>query len=131
MFFIQMLCASLNKSNDKVKNNMIELKRLIKKYLLIVVAINLLRAFMKANVPLLFTKAVAVGEFTGTGPTFFSLYQGEFFNIILGIFISVDLYRIGKNWIIIPILTMFSAEIGIFFFAILILHNLINNHEKI
>ncbi len=108
-----------------------DIKRFITKYLLIVIGLAILRVLVSELVPDLFTKTIVGDGFTQTKTTFFSIYQTNIFNIILGIIMSVDLYRIGRNWILIPILTVISATAGLFFFSILILYNLINKYEQI
>jgi hypothetical protein len=108
-----------------------DIKRFITKYLLIAIGLAILRVLMSELVPDLFTNTIVGDGFTHTKTTFFSIYQTNIFNIIFGIIMSIDLYRIGQNWIIIPILTVISATAGLFFFSILILYNLINKYEQI
>ena len=113
------------------KKETMDIKRFITKYLLIVIGLAILRVLLHELVPDLFTKTIVGDGFTQSQTTFFSMYQTNIFNIILGVIMSIDLYRNGLNWIIIPILTVISATAGLFFFSILILKNLINKYEQI
>jgi len=108
-----------------------EIRRFIIKYLLIVIGLAILRVLLIEVIPDLFTKTIIGDGFTQTKTTFFGIYQNNFFNIILGMAMTIDSYKTGRNWIVIPILTVISATAGLFFFSILILYNLINKYEKI
>ncbi len=108
-----------------------EIKRFITKYLLIVIGLAILRVLINEILPDLFTQTIIGDEFTQTKTTLFGMYQTNFFNLILGLIIALDLHKIGRNWVVIPILTVISATAGLFFFSILILNNLINKYEQI
>lgn len=108
-----------------------QIKHFIIKYLLIVVGLTILRVLLSEFAPSLFTNTIEGDGFTQTSPTFFSIYQLNFFNIIIGLIMSFDLYKIGRNLIVLPILTIISLTAGLFLFSILILNNLIIRHGRI
>ncbi len=108
-----------------------ELKRLIKKYLILIIGLIVLRFLLNAIVPELFTKTTIGDGFTQSETTFFGLYQNNFFNIIIGLIMAVDLKKMRQNWIIIPITTMLSLTCGLFFFSMIILDTLIKEYEKV
>jgi hypothetical protein len=108
-----------------------EIKRFITKYLLIVIGLAILRVLLNEIVPDLFTQTIIGDGFTQTKTTLFGMYQTNFFNMILGLIMALDLHKIGRNWIVIPVLTVISATAGLFFFSILILNNLVNKYEQI
>lgn len=108
-----------------------QLKQFIIKYLLLVIGLTILRGLLSEFVPSLFTNTIVGDGFTQTTTTLFSIYQNNFFNIIIGLIMSFDLYKIGLNRIVIPILTIISLTAGLFLFSILILNNLIIKHGKI
>ncbi len=113
------------------KNETIELKQYLIKYLLIVVGLAILRVLLHEFVPELFIETTISEGSRQTKPTFFGIYQSNFFNVIVGVLISLDLFKTGRNWILIPILTTISLTAGMFFFSILILDNLINKYEQV
>ena len=113
------------------KNETMDIKRFITKYLLIILGLAILRVLLSEFVPDLLTRTIVRDGLTQIETSFYAIYQTNIFNIILGIIMSIDLYKIGRNRIIIPILTIISATTGLFFFSILILHNLINKYEQI
>jgi hypothetical protein len=110
------------------KIDTLKIKQLIIKYLLLVVGLSVLRVIFQEIVPDFFTKTIIGDGFKQTNDTFFGIYQKNFFNLILGVIMAIDLYKIGRNWIIIPILTIISVTAGLFFFSVLILYNLIKQY---
>ena len=108
-----------------------EIKRYVIKYLLIAVGLTLLRLLLRELLPDLFLNTIVGDGFTSIFPTFFGIFQREFFNIILGVVMAFDLYKMEQNWIIIPFLTILIPELGFFFFALLVFRNLIYKHEQI
>ena len=108
-----------------------EIKRLISKYLFIILGLLVLRVVFEELFPDLFVKTIIGDGFTQKKSTFFGIFQVNFFNIILGLIMAFDLKKIKQNLIVIPILTVVSATVGIFFFSILILNNQIENYERI
>jgi len=113
----------------EIKNK--QIKQLIIKYLLIIVGLAIFRGLLSEFVPSLFTNTIVGEGFTQSSPTFFNMYQLNFFNIIIGLIMSFDLYKTGQNWIVIPILTIISLTAGLFLFSILIINNLIIRHGRI
>jgi len=109
----------------------IQIKQYIIKYLLIVIGLAVLRVLLSELIPELFTKTIEGDGFTQSKTTFFGIYQLNFFNLILGLIMAVDLKKLGTNWILIPVLTVISTIAGLFFFSILILNNLMNRYEQI
>lgn len=108
-----------------------QIKQYIVKYLLIVVGLATIRLLLHFLVPDLFTKTIEGDGFTQTKITFFSLYQLNFFNLIISGIMAIDLRKNGQNWIVVPILTTISLTSGLFLFSILTLHNLLYRNEKI
>lgn len=110
---------------------MINLKRQIIKYLIIVISIGLIRLLLNFFIPELFTETIIGEGFTQTKTTFFGLYQANIFNILLAIILMLDLKKLESNFIVIPTLTVISATAGLFFFALIIFHNLTKKHNEI
>ncbi len=108
-----------------------QIKQFIIKYLLIVIGLAILRVLLNELIPDLFTNTIEGDGFTQSKTTFFGLYQTNFFNLILGLIMAIDLNKLGRNWIVIPFLTVISTIAGLFFFSILILKNLINKYEQV
>ena len=125
------LCASLIKQIHMQKNETIQIKQYVIKYLLVIVGLAILRLLLHEFVPNLFSETIVGDGYTQTKTTFFGIYQINIFNMIAGVIMSLDLFKMGRNWIIIPILTIISMTAGLFFFSILILDNLINRHEQV
>ncbi len=106
-------------------------KRYIIKYLIIVIIIGLVRLLLHIFLPELFTETIEGDGFTQTSTTFIGIYQTNLSNVLLGIFILIDLYRIKTNWIIIPLLTIISGTAGLFFFGLIILLTLMTKNEEV
>jgi len=107
------------------------LKKYIIKYLIIILSIWLLRILTILIFPELYSTTIIGEGYTQTKTTLFSMYQSNIFNIILAILLSFDLKKIKSNYIIIPILTVISMIVGLFFFSIIILDNLIQKKDEI
>ncbi len=107
------------------------IQKYIRKYLLIIIGIGLLRVLVNYFVPDLFTVTTAIGDvIVNTKSTLIGIYQHNIFNVITSVFISIDLYKLKENLFLIPILTIISLPIGLFFFAVIILNRLIANYEQ-
>lgn len=113
------------------KKETMELKQYLIKYLLIVVGLAILRALLNEFVPELFIETTINEDSSRTKTTFLGIYQSNFFNVIVGVLVSLDLFKMGRNWILIPILTTISLTAGMFFFSILVLDNLISKYEQV
>ncbi len=107
------------------------LKKYIIKYLIVVLSIWLLRILINLIFPELFSTTIIGDGYTQTKTTLFNMYQSNVFNIILALILSFDLRKIKSNYIIIPILTIISMVVGLFFFSIIILDNLIKKENEI
>lgn len=120
-------------NNQKINliHKTMNIKKLITKYLLIVIALAIIKGLLIVNVPDLYSKTIAGEGFIQIKHTFFSIYQTNIFNLILGAFMSFDLYKTGRFYILIPVLTVLSATTGLIFFSIVLLHHLIHKHEQI
>ncbi|MCA1751475.1 MAG: hypothetical protein ABR572_12760 [Cryomorphaceae bacterium] len=106
------------------------IKRLIVKYLAIIIGLVLMRILLSEWMPELFTETIEGEGYITRKNTFFNVYQQNFSNIIIGIVMTFDLKGSGRNRVLIPLLTVISLTAGLFFFAILMLDKIIHGHER-
>lgn len=76
------------------KNETIQIKQYVTKYLLVVVGLAILRVLLHEFVPDLFSETIVGDGYTQTKTTFFGIYQINIFNMIAGVIMSLDLFKI-------------------------------------
>ena len=107
------------------------IRQYILKYLVVVCVIAILKVLLHEIFPEMYTIESTGQGWSKSEATFFRLYEANFFNVIIAVFMAVDLNRINKNQLIVPFLTIVSASVGFFFFSIVIVNNVFKNDTKI
>ena len=105
----------------KQEKNMRDIKKLIIKYTLIIIGLRIIISL--TNVYFHELTIVATEDMASTTSSFFGLYIENFYNIILAIFIFFELKKINLKSYIIPIMTILSSFLGLFFTAMLVIHH--------
>lgn len=103
-----------------------KLKDYIRRYFIIVMILIVIKFLLKEILPDLYVKTIEGDGFTQTKTNFFGMYHHFLYNLILAIFIFIDLGRLKSNRIFIPILTFASMIPGLFFFSVILYTKLID-----